>query len=211
MFKRLVLVLATALSGVLGGCAGLQPVHPSEFSSALPGNVLAHPEAMEMAQQVSAAVPAALQQIRGKLGHTPQHYTILVCGSDCFQRHVPVPGAAAAQAGSRIFVNADLVRTDSLQGVLAHEFAHVVIEELRGPDLKKVPEWANEGIAVWASGVGTEGCGGANERLKSHPVCMARTASAWLDNLAPPARRCWLSETLMGLPKGECPAPALQF
>ncbi len=201
------LTLAVAVSGLLGACAGLPPAHPQEFSSKLPGNVLTAPDAADTAARISAAVPSALLQLESKLGYAPQQFTILVCGSACFQRHVPVPGAAAAQADKRIFINADLVSRDQIQGVLVHEMAHAAIEERRGRELHKVPDWANEGIAVWASGVGTEGCDGAGEGAQTHPLCLARKTSAWLDHLTPAARRCWLAEMFTGQPEGVCPPP----
>lgn len=201
------LALFTVVCSLLGGCAGAPQAYPSEFSIRLPGGVLAAAGADGTAMQVSAAVPSVLLQLQSKLGHTPQDVTILVCGAPCFRRHVPVPGAAAAQAGSRIFINADLVERDRIPAVLVHEMAHVVIEEQRGRELHKVPEWANEGIAVWASGIGTEGCDEAGEGAAVNHLCLARKTSTWLDALSKEARDCWLQDMLKGTPEGVCPPP----
>lgn len=200
------IALLTAAVGGLAGCAGLRPAAPPEFSAALPANVRAAPDSMDVGWDVARLVPAALAQVEAKLGYAPRGFKVLVCRSECFTRHVRVSGAAAAAINDRVFVNADLAATATLQGVLAHELTHVLLSELRGRELHKVPEWANEGLAVWASGVGTEGCVGANERLQRHPLCVARRAADWLDGKGE-AQRCWLQETLTGEKDSTCPEP----
>ena len=202
MLQRLLLM---AITSSLLGCAGLQPAYPPEFSGALPGGVLAAPDAMDVGRSLAAAVPAALLLVDARLGYAPQRYTVLVCRTSCFKRHVPVPGAAAAQTGDKIFINADLVVNHSIVGVLAHELAHIVIDEQRGQD--KAPVWANEAIAVWVSGTGTR-CDGASERLQRHPMCFATRASEWIGRLAqnhPRLHQCWLRQMLSGLRVAACP------
>lgn len=198
------LILLIALASGLFGCAGQRPAPPPEFSVELPGNVVAQPEAAEMARLVSKALPQALQRVGDKLHYTPQRYTVLVCPAACFEQVVPVPGAAAAQRGQKIYVNSDMVLPASIESVLTHELAHRAISERRGPDLYKVPSWADEGIAVWASGVGTQGC----DQAPAHPLCRAQRVSAWLDGLGrsdPKAQRCWVSYMVSGL--SLCAAP----
>lgn len=202
MLRRLILAV---LGTVLVGCASLDP---GEFSEALPGHVQASPDARDVAGNISAQMPAALHLVESRVGRTPQHFTVLVCRSDCFAQHVPIPGAAAAQLKNRVFVNADLVQPDQIPAVLAHELTHVLIQEQRGQDLHKVPEWANEGLAVWVSGVGTEGCANATEHMRQHPICRARVVSAWLDGLAaadPQVQRCWVDQMITGIRNTACP------
>lgn len=190
-------LLAFVVSSLVG-CAGLRPAPPPEFSATLPSRVHAAQDAVNVAQDVARLVPAALAHVHGKLGYAPRNFSVLVCRSECFTRHVRVAGAAAAAINDQVFVNADLAPTTDLQGVLAHELAHVLISELRGRELRRVPEWANEGLAVWASGVGTEGCAGAIERVQGHHLCVARRAADWLGDGKGEAQRCWLKETLTG-------------
>lgn len=200
------LILICALVSSLFGCAGQRPAPPQEFSALLPGNVVARPDAVEVARLVSKAMPPALQRVGDKLHYTPQRYTVLVCPAACFEQLVPVPGAAAAQRGQQIYVNSDMVVPANLESVLVHELAHLAISERRGVDLHKVPGWADEGIAVWASGVGTQGCDQAQE----HPLCRAQRVSAWLDRLGrsdPQAQRCWIAHMVSGV--SLCAAPQL--
>ena len=200
------LILLLALVSSLFGCAGQQPVPLPTFSSQLPGNVLAQPEAMEMARLASKLMPHALQRVGDKLSYTPQRYTVLVCPAACFEQLVPVPGAAAAQRGQKIYVNSDMVVSADMESVLVHELAHLAISEGRGADFHKVPGWANEAIAVWASGVGTQGCDQSN----AHLLCKAQRVSAWLDRLGlsdPQAQRCWIAYMVSGT--SLCAAPQL--
>ena len=206
MLKRLSII--TVLCSLVG-CAGLRPDRPQEFSYELPGNVWATPDSQAEAGQISALIPGSIEAVQSKLGHSPRSFNVLVCRSACFGSHVPAAGAAAAQTGSQIFINADSVERVQLQSVLSHELAHLVLEEQRGSDLHKVPEWANEALAVWVSGVGTEGCDTAPEAVQRHPVCVARRASAWLDQLAqsnPQVQRCWVDQMLTGRQGAGCPA-----
>lgn len=203
---RRIALLAVAVGG-LTGCAGLRPASPPEFSAALPANVRAAQDSVDVGWDVARLVPSALAQVEAKLGYAPRGFKVLVCRSECFTRQVRVSGAAAAAINDFVFVNADLLAvTTNLQGVLAHELTHVLLSELRGRELHKVPEWANEGLAVWASGVGTEGCAGASERLQRHHLCVARRAADWLDGNGE-AQRCWLQETLTGERDSACPEP----
>ena len=207
MLKRLSVI--TVLCGLVG-CAGLRPDRPQEFSYELAGNVWATPDSQAEAGQISAFVPGAIEAVQSKLGHRPRSFNVLVCRSACFGSHVPAAGAAAAQTGSQIFVNADSMSMQpvQLQSVLSHELAHLVLEEQRGSDLHKVPEWANEALAVWVSGVGTEGCDTAPESVQRHPVCVARKASTWLDQLgqsSPHAQRCWVDQMVTGRQGAGCP------
>ncbi|WP_200843134.1 hypothetical protein, partial [Pantoea sp. 18059] len=113
-----------------------------------------------------------------------------------------------AQLKNRVFVNADLVQPGQIPAVLAHELTHVLIQEQRGQDLHKVPEWANEGLAVWVSGVGTEGCSDATEEMQQHPICRARVVGTWLDDLAatdPQVQRCWVDQMITGIRNVACP------
>ena len=206
MLKRLSVI--TVLLGLIG-CAGLRTDHPQEFSYSAPGNVWATPDAQTEAGRISALLPGSIAAVQSKLGRGPHSFNVLVCRSECFASHVPVTGAAAAQTGPYVFVNAEMVDRADMQAVLIHELTHRVLEEQRGADLHKVPEWANEALAVWVSGVGTEGCDTAPESVQRHPVCVARKASAWLDQLAqsnPQDQRCWVDQTLTGRQGTGCPA-----
>ncbi len=204
MLKSLSLI---AVLCSLIGCAGLRSDRPQEFTSALASNVWSSPDAQAEAERISALVPQAVAEVSQKLGHAPGRFNVLVCRASCFASHVPSAGAAAAQTGTHVFVNADMSSKSDMQAVLVHELAHLVLEEQRGAELHKVPEWANEALAVWASGVGTEGCDNAPESVQRHPVCVARKASTWLDQLGqsnPHAQRCWVDQMVTGRQGAGC-------